>query len=303
MAKTSIIDRFNEVCANENGLLTIIRMDDFAEFTELYGEDMSEMLSDKCKSVIRSVTEDYDTKACLGGDEFVIFCKDLKSKSELTEIYFHIVKKVNETVEELTDGESTIYMGISMGAVMVPEYGTDYEDLFEKADMVLDFIKDEKKHSIAFYDAVDVFDAVEETAEALEHMGGEGAMMVDHEHYVTIREFFSKYVSTYKAPACEFTFFFTAKDETLSYESLCKLVESYGVIMGKALRKSDVVTVKERRISILLPELTQQNMFVVVNRIEEKMIDSGCRTIVNINFDSKMIGPDGELPLCLEMAI
>ena len=302
MENMRVFERLNEVCATENGLLTIVRMEHYFEFCEIYGEVVGRILRDECMNVISSITEDCDIKACLGGDEFVIFCKNLSSRQELTEMYFHMTKMINEVAEDLTDEKNPIYIGLSMGAVMVPEYGTDYADLFCKAEMVLDFIKEEGKHNIAFYDTIGTLETVDDVSEN-ETDSQENAMVVDQANYDTIRDFLEKYISTYKNPACELIISIKPVNAYMSVSSYEKIVRSCEKIIAEALRKSDVMTITDDGIKILLPEISRGNVFGVLGRIGKKINDTKYGKLVELESATTMIGPDREVSSDMKFAI
>ncbi|MCR5212900.1 MAG: diguanylate cyclase [Eubacterium sp.] len=301
---TGIIEKLKDACANQNGILTILRIDNIDDFYEIYGEDMSQALREECISVLNEVTEEDDIKACLGNDEFVLFCKDMKSKSELSEIYFHLTNSINRLLEESFGEDSSIYMGMSMGAVMVPEFGNVYEELFEKAAKVLDFIREEGRHYIAFYDAIDIFEVLDAVEEEMEQdTEYDGAMVANESNYEAIREFMSKYVMTYKNPACEVTINLDAIDDDINYDTFQRIITACSGLVGRILRKSDVITVKDNVIKLLLPELSGDALITVLSRIENRLVSTAYVRLIRFRIESSIIGPERELSACNKAAI
>ena len=69
----------------------------------------------------------------MGGDEFIILCKNISEKD--------IEAKLNRIVDEMSvtrRGEGKdITFSISAGYVMIPEQGINFDELYHKADIAL----------------------------------------------------------------------------------------------------------------------------------------------------------------------
>jgi hypothetical protein len=135
-------------------------------------------------------------------------------------------------------------------------------------------------------------------------MENSNAMLVSNEEYNIIHSFLCKYINTYKNPACELTInlekLYEEEDEDIDFN---KVVDLCTFIIGCSLRKSDVITRNNNKIIVLLPELSQQNMLSIIKRIENKLVSQGVKNLTKICIDSRMIVPNGELPLYLKVAI
>ncbi|MBO4864096.1 MAG: diguanylate cyclase [Eubacterium sp.] len=292
MDNSRVIESLKKACKTETGFLTILRMDHFEMFREIYGEGVGDLLRDECIKVISQVTEEDDIRACLGGNEFVIFCKNLTSKTNLTEMYFYIAKQINKVVEEVVDEEESIHLGMSMGAVRVPDYGTEYKELFFKADSMLGYLNSEGRHSIAFYTKTD---------SDKEEIESAGAMLVDEPAYNAIRGFLIKHAETYKSSAGEMTISLRFS-ETIDDPKL--ITETFGELVKETLRKSDVLYIEDNKIHILLPEMSRQGMLMVAGRIERKNRSEGYGDMIEISMMSRIFGGSGrEIPVRLEAVI
>ena len=260
MCNVDVIERLSVACATETGFLTIVKVKDLDD-------------KDKCIRIIDSSTEVCDIKGCIGNDEFVIFFKDIETKEGIEDIYAYLSERMN----------------ISMGAVMVPANGNDYEELFDKADQALEESKEKKK--IIFYD----FAA---SAKSLK-----GAMNVDYDHYKTLREYINNYCDTYQSVSCELILSFEPASETVDYDDFEIAYRKAEDVVLKALRKSDVMTVTGNKIRVLLSEITMQNTIVVINRIKGRLRIKKLDDAVSINVTSQMLGPEREYPVWLKAVI
>ena len=290
MNNSQIIERLYEACATEKGLLAIVKMDNLIMFKDAYGTDAMERFQKECLEIIDSSTGVNDIKGCLGTDEFVIFYKDMHDKTEIQNIRSYLEEKVSELAVEYASDTIDASVDISVGAVMVPEQGTNYEDLFDKADRALD--NSNVNNNVVFYDFSDV-----------KPDSKDGAMWVDNTQYNTVHKFLDNYIQTYKNPACELMISLKAKDDSLPGKEYDRLLDIMGGAVKMALRKSDVMTRKGSMLYILLPEMTQQHTISVVNRIKNRLYSMDIEDTISISIDSQMIGPEREYPAWLKAVI
>lgn len=100
-------------------------------------------------SAIKSSLRVGDILGRLGGDEFIILLRDVKSKENAQVIIEGIISNVSEINIKGSDLRN---VGISIGAVMIPEYSTDYMELNNLADRALYSAKDYGKNTYVFYE-------------------------------------------------------------------------------------------------------------------------------------------------------
>ncbi|SEQ73785.1 diguanylate cyclase (GGDEF) domain-containing protein [Lachnospiraceae bacterium NE2001] len=290
MNNSRIIERLSNACATEKGLLAIVKMDNLIMFKDVYGKDVIQRFQEECESIIDSSTESSDIKGCLGTDEFVIFYKNMHDKQEMKDVCSYIEKRMHELAAEYASDEKDVSVDISVGAVMVPEQGTNYEDLFDKADKALDNSTD--KNNVVFYDFSDV-----------KADSDDGAMWLSAEEYNTVHRFLENYIHTYKNPACELVISFSELDEDLSQMEFDRILESMSGAVKMTLRKSDVMMKRGDKLFLLLPEITQQHTISVVNRLKNRLYSLGLDDTVGMHIDSHMIGPEREYPVWLKAVI
>ena len=300
MSESAIIEKLKTACAIERGVLTIIRLDNYEIIRDTCGEEMGDVIRDECIRIIDSFTESGDTKAFLGNDEFVVFYNNIKTKIELAEIYFHIVKGINDLIADVSEYEVPVNMGVSMGAVMVPEHGNDYEELFAKAARVLEYVRNLGGHNIGFYDPeIENSDKEKKKEDPLT----EGAMWLDEKEFRAVRQFLSNYNSTYKSFACEIDITFSFTNEEMDMRTRSEIIQNCGVAVNHALRKSDAMTVSGHTLHLLLPEMNHQYMPRVLNRIRSRLEEMEYGNTVNIVVDSKITGTENESLVRFSLAV
>ena len=130
MYKESIIDRLTNACKSYKGTLMLVNIDNFQLFNEVYGRELGDRFLEKCAGIIDTITHIDVIKGRLGGDEFVLFCKGLSNKDEIASMLHRINNGFNQAAKNLLGEDSNVSVGVSIGAVAVPDFGTDYTDLF-----------------------------------------------------------------------------------------------------------------------------------------------------------------------------
>ncbi len=297
MSGAGIIETLKQACATESGLLTIVNMDNFILFNDIYGTEMGDKLIEECIKIINSVTEGDDIKARLGGDEFLIFCRGLKDKKELAEIHAYIDNKINESLAGIVGEENNVSMGISMGAVLVPEQGTEYEKLFQKASKALEYVKQSGGRNIAFYELNDdeykSVNDLERISDSMEERGSDrGAMWLNHEDFSIVYRFLRRYIETYENLACKMLITFTPIRDDMSQEEFNKIFQGFGSMINALLRKSDIMMQsRNNQFYLLLPEMNEKYMELVAKRIERKWKEVKLDRLMDMSIDARMIEP------------
>ena len=298
MSASSVKERLIQACSTEDGLLTIVNLDNFLLFNDIYGEELGEKLLEVCVRIIDSVTEGDDIKASLGGDEFVIFCRGLKDKNELVEIHEYINEKINEALPSIVGADNNISLGVSMGAVLIPDEGTDYEELFGKADQALDFVKQSGGHKIAFYekqlsDKKYLNDLDNLSKEMDEKNDERGCMWLDHSDFSIVYRFLRRYIETYKKTACKMLVTFSPVRDDVSDEEFAHIVKGFGNVINAALRRSDIMMQsRNNQFFLLLPEMTEEFMILISKRFEKRWKEIGLDSVMNMNIDGEIIAPN-----------
>lgn len=117
-----------------DGTLMVIDLDNFKEINDTKGHLFGDSVLTEAARCIAGVFDSQDMVGRIGGDEFLVFSKQLSGREE-------IMKRGRQLIEDIASLPSVKKSGsklsCSIGAAVYPADGSTYEQLFLKADMAL----------------------------------------------------------------------------------------------------------------------------------------------------------------------
>ena len=131
--KTRGTERIGQLCRQKSGTLLIMDLDNFKLVNDLFGHDMGDKVLQAFADIIRRNTREYDTISRIGGDEFLAFIEDLTDESYVASETIQLNADFAKQARCLLGEEHGLPLGISVGAVMVPKHGREYEELFSRS--------------------------------------------------------------------------------------------------------------------------------------------------------------------------
>lgn len=114
-------------------------------FGHAYGDTVLITVAHKLKNFFRS----NDVVCRLGGDEFLVFCRDINTEG----VKRKLEKIIKNVILKNSNGQQDISFTLSAGYAMVPEQGKDFEELYREADMALFAAKADGKRKFCEYDS------------------------------------------------------------------------------------------------------------------------------------------------------
>ncbi len=272
-------DRVSKLCRRKTGALVVMDMDSFKLVNDLFGHDMGDQVLKAFADVVRRNTRETDTLCRIGGDEFMAFFEDLTDKSVILSLSKRFNKQLLEEAERLMGEDNGIPLGISMGVVMVPENGRDYEVLFSLADGELYKVKQNGKHGYSIYSESDEGDGEgeEDTIQKLERIEKvmeernekDGALILGKDSFTIAYRFVMRLYRRYGGSAALLLFeLHPIGDEDLNFMS--EAVTQFSVILEKTLRMSDIVMQSgSHSFFVLVTECTEPEVENAVRRVAE----------------------------------
>ena len=144
--KGSSEEKLKETCKKSHGALMMIDLDSFKLVNDLHGHAMGDKILIAFADILRASMRSTDLIGRLGGDEFVAFCHGVSEESSIASKTQFINEKIVEAAKKLMGEDMNIPLGASIGCVLVPQSGTDFKELFKKADKALYVVKQNGKH-------------------------------------------------------------------------------------------------------------------------------------------------------------
>lgn len=143
----------NAISSSKDGILNalmIVDLDNFKEVNDLLGHAQGDKVLIDTANALNDIFKGGDIVGRIGGDEFVIFIKELNSIPDADILAGKVVNNVNYSFEH---EEKTIRLTCSVGVAIFPYHGSDYEELFGKADKAVYTAKANGKCGYRIYDA------------------------------------------------------------------------------------------------------------------------------------------------------
>ena len=136
--KMTVQDRIqaylSECPADTMHALFILDIDNFKIVNDIYGHLTGDKTLEKISDRITSVFEDNSIVGRVGGDEFIIFIKEVPSSGYAHDKAQLLLNRLNEI---LSSFNNTASISVSIGISFYPQDGTAFYDLFTRADLAL----------------------------------------------------------------------------------------------------------------------------------------------------------------------
>ena len=187
-----------------------------------------------------------------------------------------------------------ILLGASIGGVFIPEHGRIYEELFHKADLALEYIKQTGNHGCAYYNKSDVegeqIDGLETISKSMDEGNHyRGALWLDYDYFSIVYKYVRRYIQTYKGVASKLLITIEPTQD-ISMEDFTEIAKAFGKVVNHTLRKSDIMMQsRTNQYFILLPEMTDRYIEKVRERIMYQWEDTDYFDVTDIIFEAGTI--------------
>ena len=161
--KGSSEEELKKICKKSHGSLMMIDLDSFKLVNDIHGHAMGDKILIAFADILRATMRSTDLIGRMGGDEFVAFCHGVYDESSIASKTQFINEKITEAAKKLMGEDMNIPLGASIGCVLVPQAGTDFVELYKKADKALYIVKQNGKHGYNIFNE----DAPEENVETV----------------------------------------------------------------------------------------------------------------------------------------
>ncbi|SDB37366.1 diguanylate cyclase (GGDEF) domain-containing protein/HDIG domain-containing protein [Ruminococcaceae bacterium FB2012] len=265
-------------CSSETGCLMMIDLDSFKLVNDIYGHEMGDRVLISFAKIISEAVPEGSKCARIGGDEFVSFGKGFRTEEEVAALAARLNADMIADAKQLMGEDFAIPLGASVGGVMVPDQGTDYEVLLKLADKALYNVKQNGKHGSRVYNPEDFqeeqteINSVEADLMTLSTIIGErnipnSALWLDKEIFSSVYRYIMRYIVRNQRKACKVLFTLSGSED-INGEMMEELCSEFGEHIKNCLRKSDILMRnKHNQYFVLLADVHEASVGTVVGNI------------------------------------
>ncbi|MGN1119977.1 MAG: diguanylate cyclase domain-containing protein, partial [Oscillospiraceae bacterium] len=232
------------ISSGVHGALMMIDMDNFKAINDNYGHIAGDQTLKMFADTLRSYSYEGDILCRIGGDEFVVFVKDVSSKSELGNRASDIISDLCYKLEQCKFDTNS---SVSIGIAQTPDDGTEFNKLYNCADKALYYVKQNGKNSYHFYsDKVQAETSRVGKTVDLNYLrdfmkradSGRGAYLLDFDSFHHVYNFIRRFIerSSREVQTVLFTVSDIGEPDTSESELVMELLEK---AIYTSLRRSD----------------------------------------------------------------
>lgn len=113
--------------------LLVMDIDNFKEINDKFGHIKGDEVLIEISNSVKPLFRSSDILGRVGGDEFVIFLKDLNTEDHATKK----AQDILDAIKSIVIGNKEYEVSVSIGIAFYDKDGSDYKELFDKADKAL----------------------------------------------------------------------------------------------------------------------------------------------------------------------
>ncbi len=275
--KTNATEKMTHLCKKQKGVLLVMDLDNFKLINDFYGHEMGDRVLTAFADITRRNTRVYDVLCRIGGDEFCGFFRNVTEEEVVSGLISRLNDQIREECVRLIGDDFNIPIGVSAGVVFVPDYGTEYSELFQIADRMLYQVKQSGRHNYAVYqpgedgEMSSEYDTEQELARLTQLFGERTeagrALLVGQDPFTWIYRYMLRFMKRYKKTAMKLLFTLTFS-EGISSEAVEVITAKFSDTLQVALRKSDIITQsRKNQFFLFLPDLKETDGPAVIQRI------------------------------------
>ena len=284
--KVSSQIELSKMCKKALGALMMIDLDSFKLVNDIHGHAMGDQVLINFADILRSAVRPTDILGRMGGDEFVAFCQGIHDEQTVAAKSKFINERIVEMAKRLMGEDMNIPLGASIGCAFVPMSGTDFAELYQKADKALYGVKQNGKHGYGIFNE----NEGEETAKVEianldqvemvlnERNPDDGAFVLPFESFRTVYRFLKRTRGVYSKMTCLLVFSLVRHKE--GEVNLKEVAEQFESVLHKTFRTGDAVTQNSNNQFLVL--LTNADAYSSIKSAVQRVSDNwdkmeGCR--------------------------
>ena len=293
-------DQIAKLCLSRTGTLMIVDLDSFKLVNDIYGHDMGDRVLVEFSGILKRNMVFPAVFGRIGGDEFLMFAEGMKEEKEIARYSQAINADLGIEARKMMGEDMSIPLGASIGAIFVPEQGTDFNKLFRMSDRALYTIKNNGKHGYSLYKDEDADNAIPTditlsmlTTILEERNIPQNAMWMGKEAFGNVYRYMIRYMDRYRGTA--YKMLFTAKfiPKDLSESEKEKIMLSLRELLQESLRNSDIMMqIGDNHFFLMLPEISDYNVNRVTERVMHAWKNNEYSGLVELNVETESTDTD-----------
>ncbi len=267
---------FSQFCIEKRGCLMVLDIDSFMTINDTYNREMGDKVLAAFAEIIKSTFPMGSRFGRIGGDKFVVFARGIVEEQEVEALSKTLNEQLVAKAKEILGPDEKIPLGVSIGAIMVPKLGNDYQSLFRLADKTLRNVKKNCKHGYKIYSSAtmleDEKDSIVPDMQEITEIIGENnvsnvAMQLDMESFSYAYRYATRYFIRNSQNFCK-VLFNLEKTDRIDDVQFKNLTDDFGYYLRESLRKSDMLTRSRfNQYFVLLTDIEEENVAGVLDQI------------------------------------
>lgn len=151
--KTQIMEYLKSEGKNQRSAFCLLDLDNFKQLNDTFGHKAGDQALIDVANILTNYFRSTDIISRFGGDEFVIFMKNIKNASVLDILIPRLLERLQLTYKQ---ADIAVSICASIGIALVPNNGMDTQTLYAKADKALYEVKKRGKNNYCLYDNLEV---------------------------------------------------------------------------------------------------------------------------------------------------
>lgn len=276
------------------GALFMIDLDEFKNLNDSFGHIMGDELLSKLACILLDVGGEHAIAGRIGGDEFILFIKQIKSSQDCVKVADRILSLMEKTLHK-PDGSGSI--SASIGISLAPQDGSDFQALYKNADKSLYLVKNKGKNDYHFYADIHNGPIMQNEVNTLADLTllrqmftepiTKGAYQVGYDNFEKIYQFISRCIERTHQKVQLLLFTLTdEKGGLIEPEALDEAVMHLGQSIVYSLRRADVaMEYSSTQYIVILMDASQENGKLVAGRILSEFSKRNGKTDISLHYD------------------
>ena len=280
------------ISQGKKGALFMLDMDNFKAVNDNYGHIAGDETLKIFAGTLKKFAGEGDVLCRIGGDEFMIFVKDVTEKSELGSRAAEIISGFQKKFAEF-DFETEC--SVSIGIAQTPEDGMEFNKLYNSADKALYYVKQNGKNAYHFFSdklqkeksrAGKIVDLKYINSLMSRADDGQGAYFLDIDSFHHVYNFICRFVKRNEKDVQTVLFTVNEENQEIDVTEMELILETLEKAIYTSLRRSDVSTrYSSKQIVVILMDTDEVNGSMVADRILDCFYKMYSHQEVQIDYD------------------